>query len=327
MSHSTDRKESRPKVEVRAQRSGGHGKIRRQTLEPEGSPTRSRRIVRIVPWIAVALSAALIGGGLALGPPSTRGAFVRRPDPQSVSFGRTGGGAIHGAVTGRADGPLVLFVHGTPGAWEDFSFVMAAPALAERARLIAIDRLGWGGSRRNRVEPSLAEQASALAGVLRDAADRRGAIVVGHSLGAAVAARLAMDKPELVRALVLVAGSIDPQLEVETWYQALGRLPFIRPFVPDALVRADDEIRPLRGELEAMLPRWNDLRMPVTVIQGEADALVSPANADFAERMIRNAPLVVERIPGQGHLIPWERPERVVTAVLDYLDAGALVND
>jgi pimeloyl-ACP methyl ester carboxylesterase len=69
-----------------------------------------------------------------------------------------------------------------------------------------------------------------------------------------------------------------------------------------------------------MLPLWGGLRCPVIVLQGDLDELVPAANADFAERVITNAPLIVRRIPDQGHLIPWERPDLMVSAAVDLLD-------
>jgi pimeloyl-ACP methyl ester carboxylesterase len=256
---------------------------------------------------------------VSFGPPSVAKAFAGRPHPVERAFD-AGGTTLRAAETGSEAGPLVLLVHGSPGAWRDFSYVMADAELAARARIVSVDRLGWGGSAEGGLVPSLAAQAAALRAVLAAYPANLPAVVVGHSLGGPVAARLALDAPELVDALVLVSASIDPALEETTWYQALGRTWLIRPLVPEILTRADDEIRPLEGELETLLPRWSELRMPVFVLHGEADALVPVANADFAGRVVTNAPLEVERIPGQGHLIPWERPERIVATVLRALE-------
>lgn len=267
-------------------------------------------------------SGVLVGACVSFGPPSVEKAFADRPAPVERLF-EADGTRIWAGETGNPAGPLVLFVHGTPGGWRDFSYVMADPELATRARLVSADRLGWGGSADSGLVTSLEAQARALRGVLAAHPENLPAIVVGHSLGGPVAARLALDAPELVGALVLVAASIDPELEETTWYQALGRTWLIRPLVPGMLARADDEIRPLRGELEALLPRWAELRMPVFVLHGEDDGLVPLANTDFAARVLTGAALEIERIPGQGHLIPWECPQRIVALVLRALDTSA----
>lgn len=234
----------------------------------------------------------------------------------------SGGRRLRAFETGRADGPLVLFVHGSPGAWNDFAYVMTDPVLTARARLVSVDRLGWGGSAAGGLEPRLSEQAAALASLLRSFGEAP-AVVVGHSYGGPVAAQLALDSPELVSAVVLVAASVDPALEDTLWWQGLGRTALVRALLPDVLRRADDEIAPLRAELEQLEPRWPQLRAPVFVLQGLDDALVPPANADFVERVAAHTAPVVERLPDQGHLIPWERPAELAALVLRALDAAA----
>ncbi len=270
----------------------------------------TRRAKRIT-WLGVGLLAAFVAVASCanFGPPDTSRAFEGRPAPLERRFPLRDGRELRAFETGLAGSPLVLFVHGSPGAWNDFAYVMADEALASRAKLVSVDRLGWGGSAEGGLAPALVEQADALAQLLRALPEHRPVVVVGFSLGGPVAARLAMDAPELVDALVLVAASVDPQLETPTWYQHVGRTTLVRAILPDALRRADDEIRPLRADLEALLPLWPKLRLPIFVQQGGDDALVPPANADFLERVANSAQLVVERLPDQGHLIPWERPD------------------
>ncbi len=93
----------------------------------------------------------------------------------------------------------VLLLHGQPGAARDWERVTAS--IGDDARTIAINRPGWSG--RSHVS-DLAGNASAARAAL-DAAGVSSATVVGHSLGAAVAAWLAWAYPERVARLVLVA--------------------------------------------------------------------------------------------------------------------------
>lgn len=283
------------------------------------SSTRNQR-----PFLAAAAGLCMVvvlgQGCVTFGPPSTEQAFAGRPAPELHAYDLPGGGEIHAHETGNPEGRLVLFVHGTPGSWDDYGHVLGDPAVASRAWLVSVDRPGWGDSAATGLRPSLEEQAAALVPILDAHPEQLPAIVVGHSYGGPVAALLAMEEPERVGGLVIVAGSIDPELEKTTWFQALGRWPVVRALVPDALAKADREIKPLKQQLEAMMPGWSELRMPVTVIQGKTDALVDPANADFAERVITHAPLEVERIPDQGHLIPWEQPDLITAAVVQLLD-------
>jgi len=68
-----------------------------------------------------------------------------------------------------------------------------------------MDRPGHGHSERPDKAETLAVQAEQAAGVLRALAPGEPAIVVGHSFGGAVSLRLALDHPELVAGLVLLA--------------------------------------------------------------------------------------------------------------------------
>jgi pimeloyl-ACP methyl ester carboxylesterase len=218
--------------------------------------------------------------------------------------------------------PTVLFVHGSPGSWDAFIGFLGDEKLAARAHLVSVDRPGFGGSGRGHAEPSLARQAAALAQVL--AADPAGlpAIVVGHSLGGPIVAQLAVDDPRSVAGLVLVAPSIDPALEEHRWFNVAASWWVVDWLLPLDMVTSNREIWPLKGELEKLLPRWSEIRVPVTVIQGTADELVSPANADFAERVLDHAPVDVQRYSGVGHLIPWQHPRLIEEAVLAQLAAG-----
>lgn len=253
------------------------------------------------------------------GPAALDEVFVDVPVPVSRTYELPDGRRLHTAETGNADGPLVIFIHGTPGRWEDFMWVMRRPELADRALLVSVDRLGWGESADGGLETSLPAQARALRPILRAHEGNLPAIVVGHSLGAPIAAQLAMDEPEAIGAVVLVSGSIDPALEKTTWYQAAVRMWPVRWAIPKPLVLCDDELIPFRAELETMRPGWSTLQMPVTVVQGDEDRLVPPANADFAQREIVNAPLTMRRVPEIGHMIPWQRPDLIADAVMDYL--------
>lgn len=103
-----------------------------------------------------------------------------------------------------------LLLHGQPGGAADWDGVLAA--LDGRATAVAIDRPGWDGRSPAR---DLAGNARAALDVL-DARGVERAAVVGHSLGAAIAAWLAVHHGERVSALVLVAPAAN--------LAALGRL-------------------------------------------------------------------------------------------------------
>ena len=226
---------------------------------------------------------------------------------------------IHYAEIGDDSLPLVVFVHGSPGSWTAFIDFFKDSTLYNHAHLISVDRLGFGKSGLGKVEPSMHMQALAVAAVIKANGPHSKAILVGHSLGGPVIARVAMDFPAQVSTLILVAGSIDPDLEKKEWFRPIiGSFP-LRYLIPVDLDVSNREIRPLKGELIQMLPFWKSITIPVTVIQGEVDDLVPQENAAFAKRMLVNAPVNVQKIPGMNHFIPWRRPDMIRIAILEQL--------
>ncbi|MDO5621152.1 MAG: alpha/beta fold hydrolase [Paracoccus sp. (in: a-proteobacteria)] len=108
----------------------------------------------------------------------------------------------HLHVLDQGKGPAVLMIHGLAGQLNNFAPIW--PLLPGR-RVIAYDRWGAGHSdAAPKGAEALGEQA-ALAARLLERLDTGPALLVGHSLGGAVSLRLALDRPDLVRGLVLLA--------------------------------------------------------------------------------------------------------------------------
>jgi len=221
---------------------------------------------------------------------------------------------------GEPGRPVVVFVHGTPGRWSDFVHFLAEPQLQQQAYLVSLDRPGWGGSSMAQ-QPryvTLQHQSQLLGPFLQALAAQSngcGIVVVGHSLGGSLVARLAMDYPQWVRGMVIVAGSIDPELGRPRWYNTLASVPPVSWLTPKPLRMANTEIMPLHDDLLAMAPAWANLDIPVTVIQGLADRLVSPRNAQYARKVVAGAQLDVVEVPDQGHFLIWDQPDRVSAAI------------
>ncbi|MDX9687643.1 alpha/beta fold hydrolase [Halopseudomonas formosensis] len=113
------------------------------------------------------------------------------------------GNRIHYVEQGS--GPrTVLLVHGLTGVLQNFTYAMLGE-LARDCRVIAIDRPGSGYSKRPlRSSASLAVQADVIAGLI-DALQLDRPVVVGHSLGGAVALATALRHPDKISALALIA--------------------------------------------------------------------------------------------------------------------------
>ncbi len=227
----------------------------------------------------------------------------------------------HFVATGKADSPTVVFVHGSPGSLSAFIDFLSDSLLLSRAHLVSIDRPGFGYSNFGQAEPSLKRQAALLQPLLELRKQHRPIILVGHSLGGPVIARMAMDYPDLVDGLIMVAGSIDPELEPnERWFRVPLATPFFSWLMPLSFKASNDEILEAKKELELMLPLWKNIKCPVIVLQGAKDKLVPPGNADFAKRMLINAPVTVLLREDVNHFIPWTHPEMIQQAILQLLD-------
>lgn len=212
--------------------------------------------------------------------------------------------------------PLVVFVHGSPGSLSAFIDFMADTILLGKAQLITVDRPGFGTSNFGYAEKSLKKQAALLKPILEKHKNHQRVILVGHSLGGPVIARVAMDYPELVDNLIIVAGSIDPDLEPYEWYRAPLATPFLRWMLPRSMRASNDEIYYLKPELQEMLPLWSKIKAPTIVIQGGNDNLVAPGNAEFAKRMITNAPVELVIDEKMNHFVPWTHPHLIRDAIL-----------
>ena len=216
--------------------------------------------------------------------------------------------------------PLIVFFHGSPGSLSAFIEFMADTVLLNRAQLISVDRPGFGQSNFGYASKSVQQQAAAMAPILAQRKQNRPIILVGHSLGGPVIARMAMDYPDLVDGLVIVAGSIDPDLEPNEWFRAPLATPFIKWMLPRSIRASNDEIYHLKPELQAMLPLWKNVRAKTIFIQGKKDVLVDPGNAAFAKKMMTQADVTLVEVEGMNHFVPWTNPELIRSALVQMLN-------
>ncbi len=135
----------------------------------------------------------------------------------------------------RRDTPLVLAIHGITSSSR--SWLPTARALREVAALVAVDLRGRARSNHLPEPFGIAAHVRDMIAVL-DHFELDRAVVVGHSLGAYVAARLAVEQPGRIRSLVLVDGGLtipasegaDPQRFLEAFLgPTLARLKMTFP--------------------------------------------------------------------------------------------------
>jgi pimeloyl-ACP methyl ester carboxylesterase len=229
---------------------------------------------------------------------------------------------VQGVKMGSDSLPVAFFVHGSPGSWSAFIDFMKDTVLLKKVKMVAVDRIGFGDSDFGNAEKSLIIQSELLKPIVaKYKKSGKKVILIGHSLGGPMIARMAMDYPELIDNLIIVAGSIAPDLEPnEKWFRIPMDFMPISILIPASFRASNHEILYLKPELEKMLPLWKNIRQPVIVIQGGKDMLVNPKNADFAEKMLVNAKsLKVVRIDTMNHFVPWSHPQLIKKAILESL--------
>jgi pyruvate dehydrogenase E2 component (dihydrolipoamide acetyltransferase) len=207
---------------------------------------------------------------------------------------------------GEGDGLPVLLVHGFGADLNTWMFTQ--PVLAEGRRVIALDLPGHGGSVKEVCGGDSDSLADAVEGALR-VLDIGKFHLVGHSMGGAVAALLALRRPDLVSSLTLIASAglgpevngsfIDGFVRVARRREAVEILSLLvhdpalvsRTMVEDVLryKRLDGVSAALARIAEAwfaggrqlldLTDRIATLAMPVQLIWGREDRIIPVAHA------------------------------------------------
>lgn len=210
----------------------------------------------------------------------------------------------------------VLFIHGSPGTWKDWSKVLGNPRLRAKARLLAVDRPGWGDSPGGLV-PDLQTQSQLLDPLI----DRpEPTLVVAHSYGASIAMLLAQHRPRHVRGLLLIAPALSAKTLVPHWYDAFTRVALVRRLLPARLRAAVIEQSRLPSQLASLSEEWRDVTVPITILQGTDDRQVDPAVVTFARAQFKNSDLRVHLLDHEGHHLLRRRPDLVASSLLKLLD-------
>lgn len=273
------------------------------------------------------------------------------PNRETSRFLRAGGLDWHVQVAGQ--GPVVLLLHGTAAAthsWRDL-----LPMLARHATVVAPDLPGHGFTGTpgdpGLTLPGMARLLHALLGTLR----LEPLLVAGHSAGAAIALRMALDGRIAPRAMVSINGALTPLGEEHAaFFTRAARLLVGIPFVPrffawraadravaerllrdtgsrvdargvDLYARLFRRAGHLSGALR-MMANW-DLRpllrdLPrlvpeLLLLVGERDRAIAPAKARRVAEALPTAR--IEQLPGLGHLAHEERPDLVGAILLRLL--------
>jgi len=304
----------------------------------------------------------LLLGGLVVGAVAALWAYARwlvgccenldlADAPKPGEMIRLDDAAIHYVDRGQG-APLVL-IHGLGGRIYNFRYNI--PVLSEHLRVVALDLKGFGYSERPAAgDYSLTAQAR-LVGELMDRLGIARAAILGHSMGAAIALRLAATCPEKVDRLILV-GSAPPNGMVPRFAASLPLRPLLRlgaalvlhqPRVRERVLRQGfydpaflspemlEEFRRsacIRGSTNAIASLLSDaardepvdlsrVGQPVLLLWGEGDRWT---NLRVARRLADELPDA--RLQGIGrarHMVLEERAEEANEAILAFLSGAS----
>ncbi|HYC40600.1 MAG TPA: alpha/beta hydrolase [Chitinophagaceae bacterium] len=217
--------------------------------------------------------------------------FAEKNIPARIAYYETHGRKLRYVVSGDDTLPTLLMLHGSPGSMSYYHWRMADSAIRGKFRVIAVDRPGYGYSGFGNPEKSIQKQSEMIRPLLDSIHSvRHPVILVGGSYGASIACRLTMDHPHLVDGLVLTGPAIGPGREKYFWFTHIIEHWSIRWFMPRLFRSANTEKVHHKKELEAMLPYWKNIRVPVVYLQGENDDIVDTSNASFARENLVNVP-------------------------------------
>jgi len=236
-------------------------------------------------------------------------------------------------------GRAIVFLHGAPSPSTDF--LPLAQALSSEFRSLIVDLPGYRG------QPPLSgpDAFARTQAMIEDALQARGIseiAVVGFSGGAIRAFGLAFSRRIRATALLAVGGfaGLDPATREAFRGTAeairAGQLPaaalpglFLSPAFrsahPEKLPEVErwldlipaaalaDEVLSVAVDAPDFRPRLHELTLPMMAIVGELDQAASPA---WTQALPESNPAIeTEVVPGAGHALLMERPDRVLAAL------------
>ena len=277
--------------------------------------------------------------------------------PQLPSRARAGGAGVRHAaedllrrnnvrVSGRADGPAMVFAHGY--GCDQNMWRLVAPAFEATHRVVLFDHVGAGGSQLTAYDPARYASLDGYADdmvEIAEALELSGAVFVGHSVSAMIGVLAVTRAPDRFAKLVLVAPSpryvdegsyvggfgredIDELLEsLESnylgWSSAMAPVivgdqggPELVEEITNSFCRTDPEIAAQFARVTFLSDNRADLarvRVPTLVLQCRDDALAPTSVGEYVHREIPVSSLVMVDV--SGHCPHLSAPDATIAAI------------
>lgn len=216
----------------------------------------------------------------------------------------------HSAVTGLQSGDgqqAVIFLHGSPAhamRWADY-----LEQVPKGYHYISVDRMGFGNRKSDK--PNLEKDFKTLSNFV---AQFNKPILVAHSLGGALAVRLAAEND--IGGMVLVASSLDPSLEKMMLVQKLGNWPIFSWILSQSIRHSNLEMAQLQAFMEDSELLLGEVTALTQIIHPKDDGLVPYAHVAYAkEKLINVSDMAIIDPDEGGHSIPWTHQELVQSAI------------
>lgn len=233
--------------------------------------------------------------------------------PTNYHFIEDGDLRLHYISKGNKNNPPLLLIHGAPGTLKDYNNLLVDKVLQENYHVIAVDRLGYGLSKKNRhrVLHSINMQAKGIVKALESNTSGKKAVVMGRSYGAPIAAKIAAEFPELVKKVILVSPVIDPEKEKYFWFAYAAKHWLVKQFLNEDTNLATDEKFAHARELRKLAKDWSKINAEVTVFQGGEDWIADVGNLQFAKDHLTTSHAKFVFLPKAGHMITETHKELV----------------
>ncbi len=226
---------------------------------------------------------------------------------------------LHYATISRSDTlPLLVLVHGAPGAWYGYLNLMEDTLLQKNFKMVSLDRFGYGKSGYGHPELSTQVQALEIKRIVdEENSSGKKVYLLGRSYGAPIAAWYAINYPQQVDRLLMASPVIDPDKEKFWWFSGIGRWRITQLLLPQLLNVATSEKYSHASQMKLMLNKWKKLYVPSYVISGANDNIADTANFSFAKRVLVNCPATFTLLPNTGHLVTGQHPEVIKKYLLE----------
>ncbi|HEU4339070.1 MAG TPA: alpha/beta hydrolase [Planctomycetota bacterium] len=259
---------------------------------------------------------------------------------QSVALAN--GVALQCVEQGDPSGIPVLLLHGVTDSWRSFEPVL--PHLPDSIHAFALTQRGHGDASRPTSGYRYSDFSADVAAFM-DATGLDSAVLVGHSMGRAIAQRFALDRPERALGLILIgafAGEAGNPVIVEV-EEAVSKLTdpldpaFVREFQVSTLAQPvppefletvvlESLKVPARVWRDAFLALRGDdvaaeagkINAPTLVVSGDRDGFAPIGDVEVRTRTIPGARLAIYE--GAGHGLHWEEPARFAADITSFME-------